>query len=268
MLSLLLTISLLNYNAQKVPPVQRTFAVIVGVSDYKLGQPGKGDLNYSDDDARIFSDFLKSRAGGSVPANQIRLLTDRQASRQHILQAMTVFKKATPDDRIIFYFSGHGDDQVFLPYDASPGVALPHQDIKDAFRGSAAGTKLLLADACMSGTMKEHTAGTSARVAKPVSRQSSTNSNVIVMMSSRLKETPQESSNSLESSNLKQGTFTYYLVRGAQGEADDAPKDGIVTIWELHNYVSRNVQKLTSKKQIPAVFGRFDKNLAFTRLSP
>ena len=53
-----------------------TYAIIIGVADYKNFAPGKGDLNYTVKDASSFAAFLKSKNGGSVPASNIILLTN------------------------------------------------------------------------------------------------------------------------------------------------------------------------------------------------
>ena len=46
------------------------------------------------------------------------------------------------------------------------------------------------------------------------------------------------------------GIFTYYVVRGLEGEADEN-RDGIVTADELAEYVRRNVREATEGKQNP-----------------
>ena len=230
---------------------QTTYAVIVGISDYALFGPNNGDLNFADDDALMFKNLLQSRAGGSVPPGNIILLTERQATRSNILRAMNLFRRATQHDRIIFFFSGHGDQGLLVPYDARPGFVLMHSDVKSAFRASAAHTKLLLADACKSGSMRLHTAP------HPVDNSADGNSNVVVMMSSRANQT------SRELSNLQHGAFTYYLVRGAVGDAD-ADRDRIVTMQELYKYMRVTIQSATHNQQTPVVFGKFPVSMPFT----
>ena len=53
------------------------------------------------------------------------------------------------------------------------------------------------------------------------------------------------------------GIFTYYLLRGMKGEADNGDKN--VTVAELHDYISKNVTDTTSKlyedlPQVPQLF--------------
>lgn len=242
----------------KLAAAQRTFAVIVGVSDYFVGQPGKGDLQFSDDDARSFHALLRSPAGGSVPDENIRVLIDKQATRNNVLQALTIFRQATRGDRVIFYFSGHGERGMFLPYDygTSQTATLWHEDIKAAFLRSQAGTKFLLADACMAGTMKKRNAQPHPVVAAN-SPLHNPESKVVIILSSQDKEY------SRETADLKQGAFTFYLVEGAKGAADEN-KDGVVSIREVATYVNRELRRKTNKKQTPRVIGRFDENMPFT----
>jgi len=172
----------------------------------------------------------------------------------------------------VFFFSGHGDEGLFLPYDAyttGPDLVLRHADVKAAFRQSLAGTKFLMADACMSGSMTKkvyehalHPIDSTAAHDTSSIHQGNPNSNVVVMLSSLPNQQSQEST------DLKNGTFTYYLVKGIKGAADTSPYDGIVTIKELHIYISRKVMARTLDKQTPEVFGRFSDNLAFTPPMP
>ena len=51
--------------------------------------------------------------------------------------------------------------------------------------------------------------------------------------------------------------FTYYLLRGLRGEADNGDKS--VTVAELHEFISKNVQDTTGRlyselPQVPLLF--------------
>ncbi|WP_158600253.1 caspase family protein [Fibrisoma montanum] len=234
---------------------QTTYAVVVGISDYANFGPQNGDLHFADDDARLFAELLMSREGGSISPNNIILLTERNATRANILRALSLFQQATSRDRVIFYFSGHGDQSYLLPYDARPGVVLFHNEVKKAFRQSAAQTKVLLADACKSGNIRRRT-----YTQAPSTTSSDVNKNVIVIMSSRANQLSQELG------RLRHGVFTYFLVRGAAKEADEN-RDRIVTMQELYKYMRQMIMRMTQNQQTPVVFGRFPASLPFTRLS-
>ena len=46
-----------------------------------------------------------------------------------------------------------------------------------------------------------------------------------------------------EHPDLQNGLFTYFLLKGLKGEADNGDKS--LTISELHNYVQKNVEDTT-----------------------
>ena len=237
----------------------QTYAVVVGISDYQALSNRTGDLRFADRDARQVAQFLMSKAGGSVPASHLLLLTNRQATRSRIEQALALFRRARPGDRVLFYFSGHGLSDSFAPYDARPGPypnMLTHHDLKAAFRRSSASTKLCIADACLSGSMtqvrQDRAAPTS--VSTPAD-----GSNVAMLLASR------STQYAVESRRLTGGTFTHYLLLGLSGRAD-RNADRTVTIRELHQYVAPRVRQATHGRQTPVFYGRFSDNLALSYL--
>ena len=240
---------------------ENTYAILVGVADYKNFSTYSGDLRYTVNDVNKFYDFLKSKNGGSVPAANMIVLTDANASKANILaKAKLLFSKAKSNDRVIFYFSGHGDRGCFLPYDAdhNGNNMLYFNEIKAIFRCAKCNTKLLFADACFSGSMKKKISKNPELLNKmEKSVKTSSNMNIAVMMSCQGDET------SLELPELRQGLFTYYLIQGLGGKAN---RDGskYVTIQELFYYVYHKVQNRAAtigEQQTPELFGTFDLRL-------
>lgn len=234
---------------------ENTYAIIIGVADYKNFAPGDGDLNYTVNDALSFADFLKSKKGGSVPASNIVLLTDAQATKQNIItKAKALFSKAKKNDRVIFYFSGHGSKGCFMPYDAGDigNSSLYFKEIKSIFRSAKCDTKLLFADACYSGSMKNGLENNSSQNGKK--KDEEVNMNIAVMMSCT------DNQYSIETSAFRQGVFTYYLMEGLSGKAN---RDGnsFITIQELYYYVYHKVKERSGENQTPILFGKFDLRL-------
>ena len=54
--------------------------------------------------------------------------------------------------------------------------------------------------------------------------------------------------------DAKHGLFSYYLMKGMEGEAD-ADKDNAITAGELHAYVLQNVIQQSSGSQTPELQG-------------
>ncbi len=237
----------------------QTYAIVVGISDYQRLSDKTGDLRFADRDARQVVAFLRSKTGGNVPASQIQLLTNQRATRQHILQALALFRRARATDRVILYFSGHGLADSFVPYDARPGVPgslLTHRDVKSAFRKSGASTKLCIADACLSGSMTQMY---QPNPPPTPPRPFVDTGNVAMLLASRATQY------AVESRRLTGGTFTHYLLLGLNGRAD-RNADRTVTIRELHQYVAGQVRRATRGRQTPVFYGRFSDNLALAYL--
>jgi uncharacterized caspase-like protein len=216
----------------------RVFAVVVGISDYEGTQL---DLNYSDRDAQLFYNHLKSAMPYEVAAGKSVLLLNESATLSNINAALSnVFSASSPNDFIIFYFSGHGSVGEFVPYNHSEG--LKHSDLKNYFKNTAAKFRLVVADACFSGSI-----GT-ANETSVSSTQDLYDSRLAVIMSSKPNQT------SLEMGSLEQGVFSYYLIRGMQGLAD-LNQDKYVTAGELFMYTKKKVSDHTSNSQIPVIYG-------------
>ncbi|MCB0523131.1 MAG: caspase family protein [Lewinellaceae bacterium] len=235
------------------------YAVVVGVGNYS----DMPQLDYTDDDAQFFYNHLISRSGGSIPEDHIRLLINSKATRANILQALeTLSSRADEDDVFIFYFSGHGDEGCFLPIDYNGFQnQIWHQEIINLLDDSPARQKVCFADACFSGAINNSQvfAAKSNTGRMPASNSfyeafaRASNGTALFMSSS-----PGEVS--LEDRRLQHGVFTYFLMRGMAGEADENA-DGIVNIRELYNYVYKTVIGHTGGIQSPVLSGDFDGSL-------
>lgn len=243
-----------------------TYAVVAAVADYKVGS--NNDLKETVHDAEKFYALLTDPKGMAVPANQIRFLTDANATRDNILKQMKyIFGFAQPQDRVIFYFSGHGAVGEFIPYDVDPTsqetileTGLSHQDVKEMFRDCQARNKFCLADACHSASIDQ------TRKLQSVSKKdddlNDSSLNVMVLMSSRANET------SMETRELGQGLFSYYLLRGLRGEAD-GNRNRTVTAREIFDYLSTNVATYAQRHggaQHPVAFGHFEDDMPLINL--
>ena len=87
----------------------QTWAVIVGISNYQFVDK----LRYADKDAEVFYQFLSSPAGGSVPLSNMTLLLNENATTHQIDKTLhNLVDLVKPGDRVVIYFSGHGDQEV------------------------------------------------------------------------------------------------------------------------------------------------------------
>ena len=231
---LMLVLGLCPASAQK-----KIYIVATGIADY----PGTSmDLSLcANDAATIKWVFKKNKKASTV------LLTNSQVTKSAVLNALRQqFSKATKDDAILFFYSGHGAPGKLVFYDGQ----IDYKDIKDIMAKSKARSKMIFADACFSGKMRNEQR-TQHNTSVPANLR---NTEVMFFLSSRSDET------SIERRDMKNGFFTAYLQRGLRGGAD-ANRDRTITALELFNFVSKGVKKISNDKQHPVMWGKFDNNM-------
>lgn len=208
--------------------------VSVGISDY----PGvANDLTLPTKDAASVK-WLYEKNSNAVTA----ILTNSAATKEAILTAIrTTFKYSSTDDIVVFFFSGHGYKGGFVAYDGY----LSYEDVRQAMSVTHCKNKMIFADACFSGKMRQG----SSEV-----KQEHEKSNVMLFLSSRDNET------SIERRDMKNGFFTSCLVDALRGKSD-SNRDRTITAKELFKFVSDNVRALSKNKQHPVMWGHFSDDM-------
>ncbi len=242
-------------------PAVKIWAVVVGAARYNHMRT----LKYTDDDAYQVYAFLKSVEGGALPDEQVKLLIDDNATHRNVIMAMRdVYLRADENDVVLFYFSGHGLQGAFLPvdYDGFEN-RLEHYQLRDALLASRARHKLVIADACHSGSLGGRQAiasrgggigGVNDALEAFYQGLNNASASTALLLSSKGEEI------SLEDGGLRSGIFSHFLIRGMKGEADEN-NDQLVSISELFNFVHREVRQYTGNIQTPTLTGSYDDNM-------
>jgi uncharacterized caspase-like protein len=239
----------------------KVWMIAVGIAAYKNSEHVE-PLRYADNDAIKMCEFYKRPEGGSLPDAQIELLTGKQATRANILAAINnTFAKANENDAVIFYFSGHGSKNAFITYEYEGNARnrnglLSHKELYEAIEKSKARYKYVIADACHAGNF----AGTDTirvEIHKSTFYQAFEQSRkgFAMLLSCKYDEHAREYEN-----DIRQGIFTYCLLKGLQGESD-VNKDRVISVIELFDYVFYNVRKYTKGAQNPVIAGSYDDTL-------
>lgn len=246
-----------DFTAVETAKAIKVWAVVVGVAAYSHMPP----LQYTDDDAYRMYAFLKSPEGGALEDEQIKILVDDAATKDNILFAMDeIFRKAGPNDLVMMYYSGHGLKGSFLPIDFDGNNnRLLHAEVSNIMKNSKAKYKLFIADACHSGSMFNEKGTVDNTVQNFYSSLAKAAPGTALILSSKSGET------SLESSGLRQGVFSHFLLRGLKGEAD-TDYNNIVSVQELYEYISKNVKVYTAHQQSPIIEGDYDRNMTVSVL--
>jgi len=236
----------------------KIWAVIIGVSRYNH----MPTLRYTDDDAFHLYAFLKSPEGGALPDDQISLLIDEQANRRDIIRELQkTFYRADENDVVMLYYSGHGLQGRMIPSDFDGyNNAVKYDELKNIVKQSRAKHKIVITDACHSGSLLASRSPLNFQLNGFYQQLSEADDGIAFITSSKGEEV------SMESSGLRHGIFSHFLIQGLQGQADKNA-DLNVTISELYEYVQAEVQDYTKMAQNPLIFGQYDPDMpiAFVR---
>jgi uncharacterized caspase-like protein len=233
-------------------------AVVVGISQYRVPS---FNLSFADDDALDYFNALVQ--GSNWSPGEITVLLNGQATRSAILEAInSVGGSLGSDDKFVFFFSGHGTfgpdvspvdeadgvDEYIVPHDALSNSAA--QNIRDdelelVIRGLPTRNVLVVLDSSFSGGMIKASPrpvgkvkfvdqglmiGAQIRKPEGVFRDLDVAPGVITQTASQANQSP------LESSALRNGVFTFYLVEGMLGPAD--PNGDSISAQEAFVYAA------------------------------
>lgn len=218
-----------------------TYVVCVGIGNYADSKIP--NLEKTEKDAISMASFYKKGTKNVIT------ITGKYATKAQIMNSIrSQFSRAKANDKIVFYFSGHGYPGGFCPYDMhSISDGLTYSDVVNVMAKSKAKDKIIFADACNSGAIRQ---------SKSSSRPNP--GNVLLFLSSRGNE------NSIESPLISNGFFTNYLLHGLGGKAD-ANGDKAITAKELFDFVSQGVIQLSKNTQHPVMWGNFPDNMVIVK---
>lgn len=227
----------------------KLYALAIGVSNYEDSALA---LGFAAKDARDFAAALSGQKGGLYRDVNLRILTDRQATKEEILDGLDwIQRETTSKDIAMIFLAGHGVNDpagiyYYLPANTNTEklkrTGVPFSDIKNTL-ASLAGKAILFVDTCHSGNvMGTRRGGTD--ITAVVNELSSAENGAVVFASSTGKQY------SLEDKAWGNGAFTKALVEGLTGKADYHGK-GRITINMLDLYLSERVKQLTGGRQTP-----------------
>lgn len=218
---------------------QQMYVVVAGIADYK----NINDLTLPVKDAKAITSLFEYHT------KHVILLTGKYATKAKLISTLrSQFRHAKENDMVVFAFSGHGYPGGICPYDmtSNENSGLSYKEIQQLFKETKAKKKIIYADACFSGGLRENTPSSH----KPELDKEQ----VLLFLSSRSGET------SIESPFMANGYFTSFLIRGLRGGAD-SNKDKKVTARELFEFVSTGVKEKSKNQQHPVMWGKFDDNM-------
>ena len=246
----------LNPRKLKAQTNPNAVALIIGIEAYSRLPKAQ----YADSDATHFYDYANQSLG--VPPNKIKLLTDTKANRIDLLLAMRSWMRTEVNGKtdVYIFFAGHGlasadgSKTYLLPADGDRDLLDETSILRDDLIASAKGAKTItmFLDTCYSGgTRTNEVLLADARPIAIVPDKSALPSNVTVLAAA----SGAQLSSTYEAA--QQGLFSYWLMKGLEGDAD-VNKDKKITAGELHEYVARQVGPMAQRRnrqQDPQLMG-------------
>ena len=240
-------------------------ALIFGIENYATN-PKATFANY---DAKYFYQYAKNIFG--VKNENIKLLVDEDANLISSLGALNKWlpgKIKKNHTELIIFFAGHGlastdGEQLYLlPQDGDSDLlartAISREEIFQLVSKLKPKSVTVFFDTCYSGVSRdEETLLASARPVRIVADEQEVPDNFTIFSASQLDQI---------SSGLKEakhGIFSYYLMKGLEGNAD-SNNDKKITNGELIAYLDENVSQKASelgRQQNPSLAGDPDKVL-------
>jgi ankyrin repeat protein len=233
------------------------YALVVGISKYK--DPRVPRLDLSDKDAKEFGDFLTTQQGIFRNTNVTFLMNEKATKSEVEKYLYYALPKASKDDTVILFFSGHGgfdplrpNDFLFLPHDAEPdylGTTSVKMSGLDFLKGLNAERVLIIADACYAGGFSQMKAKALSPSLELFLQEAKSSSGRAIITSARSGEL------SWESPDFKNSIFTHSFLEGLKGKADK-DHDGLVTLNEAYEYAYSITKKKTEGRQHPQFEGK------------
>ena len=257
----------LKPNNVKVKTDKNKIAIIIGIEKYE--NLTNLDAKYANRDAKAFRTYA-TRALGIKPSN-IKMLIDDKATRSQALKAFKLWlpKIAGKGGKDIhIFFAGHGlasdngEDLYILPQDGESSLledtAISRVELISLINKVNPKSVTMFFDTCYSGqTRDERMLVASLRPIRIVADEQETPDNFTIFTASNYDQT----SGSIE--EAEHGMFSYYLMKGLEGKADEN-KDRKITNGELIAYLKENVSQeafTQNRQQDPMLAGDPDKIL-------
>jgi len=260
----------LAQNTKGVTPVKKkktaeagnTYAVVVGVSDYQ--NEGITDLQFAHRDAEAYADYLRYTIGEDLEEEHIRMLLNEKATLAQLVAALDwLIEQVEEGDKAVIYFSGHGDvetktrsqlgflllwDSPARSYMAGAYPLFYLQAVVQTLSLDKLAKVVLITDACRSGNLAGNDIG-GAQL---------TSANLVQIFANEVKILscqPVEYSLEGEQWGGGRGLFSYHLVNGLYGKADNN-NDAEVSLLELGRYLEDNVSREADPhEQMPMTVG-------------
>lgn len=180
-------------------------------------------------------------------------ITDDKATKSDLVAYSEDWlkRRVNRDSTVYVYYAGHGApdpqgaDAFIVPYEGHPDFPSKLYSLKSMYESLnqlPARDVIVMLDSCFSGAKGRSVTSRGARPMVVSMENPLLSGGRITVLAAAT-----GSQISSDYDPVQHGLFTYYLLRGLRGEADD-DEDGLVSLGELYGYVRANVAETASLK--------------------
>lgn len=231
---------------------RESWAIVIGIDNYLYAPK----LRYAVRDAKEVANVLIENFG--FKSENVIQLYDKDATKEGIMRAFDRIRQlAREDDRVLVFYAGHGIT-IPLPDGREKGYILPYDGSQSELITSAISTEQLneisqlirakhlffVMDACYGGLIFAR--------AQPLSLEAVEYVKVITTRKARKALTAGGRDQAvLDTGPGGHSVFTFYFIDALKNMAADLNRDGMVTTYELNEYVAPRVTAESGKMQTP-----------------
>jgi WD40 repeat protein len=264
--------------AQKITSFKRSLAVVIGINEY---QNKITKLQTARRDAEVLAQILAEEH----QYDEVILITDETECKPTLKNLLTLLEEKLPkeiqptkDDRLLFYFAGHGiardSDKgpagYLVPQDADLEKnenLLSMQKLYDCLSALWCRHLLVILDCCFAGTLRWSTARLATVIPTVIRKEhydrfikssawqaiTSAAHNQEALDTIRLRD---------NRGGINHSPFALALFKALRGEGDVIPAakngksagDGVITATELYLYLRDHVETASNESQTPGIW--------------
>ncbi|NQT65684.1 MAG: caspase family protein [FCB group bacterium] len=241
-------------------------AVVFGIEDYK----NVSDVSFAHRDARFIKEYFLQTLG--IKENNIYYKANEDVSKAEfdkVFSADGWLDKRVKEGKteIYFYYAGHGAPDIkqnkayLIPYDGDPNYAsqtgYEMEEIYNNLADLKAKSVTVFLDACFTGANRENEMLLADARPLMIEVKSPIAHGITVFSATGQKEI------SSAWREKKHGLFSYFLMKGMQGEAD-VNNDNKLTLKELGDYIQEKVSEQAGhldREQTPQMISNDDSRI-------
>lgn len=228
------------------PKFSKTIAIIISIEKYAPRDKFQiADVLYANNDANSFKEMLI--ASMNVDESNVYMFLDAEALKSSLEYDLKgLFHSLTEEDRLIFYYVGHGFHNGITNYlstydmhqsDISNTAVSLRKILLDPLRKSKCNNALIFIDACAQSFEDENERNQIADI----------NDEELILLSNDFPNyaiflSCQPGQSSYSCNNLNNGVWTHHLIKAMSGDVSEVLRNNrYLTDRTLNNYLSRNV---------------------------